>query len=144
MSFDWPNHPLYDQLCEKAALLLPKLGFQKIKSDDGQALFMSKEKVLVTIQHGGYDMPYIYIGTKKKAKLFSPNGVTEYYFDKSTPICKKFLELKSFYDFEFEYDFIEKYYNEILNILSSPKPYLNWEEKTDYEKISELIKNNKN
>lgn len=29
MSFDWPTHPLFDQLCEKAALLLPKLGFQK-------------------------------------------------------------------------------------------------------------------
>lgn len=77
----------------------------------------------------------------KKTKLFSPNGVMEYYFDKSTPIYSKYFELKSFYNFEFE--FIEKYYNEILNVLNSPKPYLKWEEKTDYEKISKLIKKNK-
>ncbi|SNR14710.1 hypothetical protein [Tenacibaculum jejuense] len=144
MSFEWPNHPLFDQLCEKATLLLPKLDFKKIKSDDGQVVYISKEKVLITIQHGGYDMPCIYIGNKEKTKLFSPNGMMEYYFDKSTPIYSKYLKLNSFHNFEFEYDFLEKYYGEILNILNSPKPYLIWKEEIDNEKISQLIKKNKN
>ncbi|WP_074405965.1 hypothetical protein [Aquimarina megaterium] len=144
MSFDWPHHPLYDKLSEKASLLLPKIGFEKIKSRDGQTLFISKEKVLITIQHGGYDMPYIYIGNKKNTKLLSPNCILEYYLNKSTPIFRKYSELKSFYDFEYEYEFLKEYVDEILNILEFPKSYLEWEKTRDYETILELIRNQNN
>ncbi|GAA3523389.1 hypothetical protein GCM10022393_42800 [Aquimarina addita] len=144
MSFDWPHHPLYDKLSEKASLLLPKLGFEKIKSESGQTLFVSKEKILITIQHGGYDMPYIYIGNQKNKKLLSPSHILEYYLNESTPIFRKYTELKSFYDFEFEYDFLKEYSDEVLNILKFPKPYLEWKKTADYETITELIKSQNN
>jgi len=144
MSFDWPYHPLYDKLSKKASLLLPELGFEKLKSESGQAVFVSKEKVLITIQHGGYDMPCIFIGNKKNTKLLKPNHILEYYLNKSTPVFNKYIKLKSFYDFEFEFDLLKEYSNEILNILNSPKSYQKWEHTMDYDAILELIKSQNN
>lgn len=121
-----PNHPLYKQLCEKAYLLLPLLKFKRYQISPGKLSFISKEKMIVSIIHGGYDMPYVYIGTKENLKICSPWKPLEYYLDSSISTSKKHSKLKSFYDFEYEYDLLKNYYKEILYIVNNPKQYKAW------------------
>ncbi|MEP0266399.1 hypothetical protein [Dokdonia sp.] len=129
----WPNHPLYNQLCEKAYLLLPKLKFKRYQIGPGKLSFISKEKMVVSIIHGGYDMPYVYIGTRENPEICCSWKPLEYYLDPLTPISKKHQNLKSFYDFEYDYDLIKNYYKEILHLIDNPKEYKEWESTEESE-----------
>ena len=74
MSLDWPNHPLYDQLCKKASDKLPSLGFVPHNLTGGQTSFISKDDFVITIQHGGYDMPDVLFGHKKDQSILRSWG----------------------------------------------------------------------
>lgn len=141
MSLGWPNHPLYDHLCKKASILLPNLDFKTYKVEEGKISFISIDKLIITVQHGGYDMPYILIGNKKDLSICNSWVLLEYYLDKEVPIYKKHQELKSYYDFEYDYDLLKNHYSKILEITKSPKNYLEWEKNTDILKIFENLKN---
>lgn len=148
MSFEWPNHPLYDQLCEKASIKLLSLGFRpypgilfrRYRVQDGRTSFISKDKMLISIQHGGYDMPQVRVGIKSDHSICSSWGPLEYYLDKNAPIYKKHLKLKSSYDFEYDYDLIKNYYSQILEIIKSPEDYLEWQNNVDIQEIFRILK----
>jgi len=65
----WPDHPLFNKLCEKALVLLPKLGFKIYKSNNGCLSFILEGTLVVTIQHGGYDMPNVFFGSEANLKI---------------------------------------------------------------------------
>lgn len=141
MSSDWPNHPLYDQLCKKASDKLPSLGFAVNGITGGITSFISKDDLIVSIQHGGYDMPNVIFGYKRDKSIIRSWGPLEYYIDKMTPIYKQHIELKSFCDFEYDYDVLSNHYDKILEIVKKPNAYLEWEQGVDIEKIfKELTK----
>lgn len=136
MSFEWPNHPLYDLLCKRAVDMLPSLGFEQYGNSRGKTLFKSKEGIIVTIQHGGYDMPDILLGYKNDQNILKSWAPLEYYINKATSLYKKHLALKSFYDF----DLLKNHYDAILEILKEPKQYLDWERNANIQEIFEEIR----
>jgi hypothetical protein len=140
MSFNWPNHPLYDQLCKKASDKIPSLGFVVKERTAGTTSFISKDDLTVTIQHGGYDMPYVLFGYKSNKPEIGSWVLLEYYIDKMTPIYEKHVELKSFYDFEYDFDLLSNHYDKILSMVKKPKTYLEWQQGIDIEKIFKELK----
>lgn len=139
MSFDWPNHPLFEQLCEKAKLKLPKLGFELFQVNEGNISFSAEHPMIVLIQHEGYDMPSVYFGNEKNPKVCKSWGPLEYFINPEIPICKKHKELKTFYDFEFEFDLILNYQTEIIGIINSPEAYKLWMKVVDISELFKLI-----
>lgn len=119
MAIHYPNHPLYDQLCDKVNLKLPELGFKLLEQKHNHLTYLSNYGLTITIQHEGYDMPSVYFGTKDdfyKAKFLSS---LESSINPEIPITKKHQKLKSFYDLEYELDIIRQYSNQILQILNN-------------------------
>jgi hypothetical protein len=139
MSYSWPNHPLFNELCEQSSRMLPSLGFDQYIVKESIISYTSKDGMTISIQHEGYDMPSVFIGNKENPTICTSGGLIEYFIDKTTPIYKKHLELKSFYNFEFHFNLIETYNLKILDIIMSPKQYLEWENTIDIEKTFELI-----
>ena len=68
MSNNWPEHPLFNEMKQKAISELPNLGFELMSESEGHVSLSSKENLIVTIQHGGYDMPSVYFGKKDDLK----------------------------------------------------------------------------
>ena len=117
MVFEYPVHPLYNQLCDKAISKLPNLGFIELNRTHSRLIYISYYGLTVTVQHEGYDMPSVFFGTKDD--FFKTNffNVLEKAINPEIPITKKHQELKSFYDLEFELDFIQTYSYQILKFI---------------------------
>jgi len=60
--------------------------------------------------------------------------------DKEAPLYKKHLELKSFYDFGYDYELIKNHYPQILDITKSPNDYMEWIRNVDIQNIFEKLK----
>jgi hypothetical protein len=140
MSLDWPNHPLFDQLCKKATDMLPSLGFLQHEVSGGRISFKSKDDLVVTIQHGGYDMPDVLFGYLQDNSIIRSWGPLEYFMNNLAPIYKKHIELKSFYDFEFDFELLKSHYDEILEIVKEPVNYLKWQKTNNTEEIFQKIR----
>ncbi|MEM7163507.1 MAG: hypothetical protein AAF487_13830 [Bacteroidota bacterium] len=135
MSLNLPNHPLFNQLCKKSSDILPSLDFVHHQISRGRVSFKSKDDLIVTIQHGGYDMPEVLFGYRQDPSIIRSWVLLEYYIDQQTPIYKKHVELKSFYDFEFDFELLKTHHDRILGIVKKPKAYLDWQKKTNIPDI---------
>lgn len=140
MNFNRPRHPLYDQLCKKASEKLPSLGFIVHSISAGRVSFISKDDLIITIRHEGYDMPNVLFGNSKNESILRSWGPLEYYINNMAPVYRKHAELKSFYDFEYDYDLLSYYYKEILEIVKNPNEYREWQESTDSVTIFNELK----
>ena len=139
MSSNLPNHPLYAQLCEKAKRELPKVGFALFKENEGNISFNSNLQMTILIKHEGYDMPSVYFGNENNPEICASWGPLEYFLNRDAPIYRKYKELNTFYDLEFELDLILKYQNEILSIINSPETYNLWIENVDITDIFDKL-----
>ena len=139
MSSEWPKHELYDKLSEIASNKLPELDFSLHKKEPGSTSFISKDEMLVTVQHGGYDMPYILIGTIENKSIIEFQGTFEYYLDINTPIYKKYKKVGAFYDFEYENELLSTHYLKILELINSPQKYDQWKTSIDIWEIVEIM-----
>lgn len=133
----FPNHPLYNQLCEKANLLLPQLSFKKHCIRRGKISFISPEGMTVTVVHQGYDMPSVYLGTNENPEIVRSWKPLEYYLDNKTPLYNKHNQIASFYNFEFDYDLIKSHYKELLNIVNNSEAYNKWISQVDFDSVFE-------
>lgn len=129
------NHPLYDQLCEIVSEMLPSLGFKLLSKGDHLTIFISVDKMTVTIQHGGYDMPNVNFGTIGDFNCLRSWGALEYYLDSDVPIYKKHKELKSLYDFKYDFDLLKEHHDSIRLIIESPEDYKMWVNDFDFSLV---------
>ncbi len=140
MSFDWPEHPLFNQLKLKAAASLPELNFEILNESEGHVSMINNDGLIVKIQHEGYDMPCVYLGNKNNTEITKSWGPLEYFWNKETPVFKKHEALQSFYDLEFDMDLISTYQQEVNELISSPESFLSWLDSADLEVIFAEIK----
>lgn len=127
MIFHLPNNPLFDKLCENASDKLPTLGFEQCEVSGGILSFKTKDDLVVTIQHRGYNKPHVLFGYKQDNSIIRSWEPLEFYLDHLTPIFKKHLELKSFFDFEFDFELLQSHQDKILGIVKEPAAYLEWQ-----------------
>lgn len=129
-----PNHPLFNQLCKNALVFLTELGFRNYHSANTKMSFISENnKIVITIIHGGYDMPQVFFGNKNNLFVTCFIGLLEEYINESISIYNKHKALKSFYDLKYEYDVLKTYYFQIESIINSPKEFLKWEKEKFFE-----------
>jgi hypothetical protein len=140
MSHSWPEHPLFNEMKQKAVSELPNLGFELMSESEGHLSLASKQNLIVTLQHGGYDIPTVYYGRKGDLKICKSWGPLEYFWNKKTPVYKKYQSLKSFYDLEYELELITVYQNELEELISTPENYNSWFASIDIKAVFELLK----
>jgi hypothetical protein len=110
------THPFYLQIKDNASLYLLKNGYSIYKEDRGKIIYKSNNGIFIFITNQGYDFPDVFIGkdeTRDKAIWFSR---LEKIITGKEEMFEKYKLLDNFYDFEYEKEFLQKYYNSIIKI----------------------------
>jgi|GEM_PF-5445386 len=130
----------FDKLRIDANSKLPELGYTLNIEDNFSSEFIKENGLKIKVVDQRYDPPECWISQNENIQYARIGFISEYYFDKSLKLIKKYNNSNLGFDFgsiEYYKEFIEKYENKLLELGDFVDTINQWA-KNNYQQISEI------